>query len=125
MMLCEQEYTMPFNEENQFLYTGRTQFELAVDFYMCSHSNVFVPINSGTFYTAVAGERIRQGLTHMLVPSLQHSSESSVPVLTLGASQVVAHKTHPAYSCFCEKGMNKRPTRQLEKALEPSSETSG
>jgi hypothetical protein len=115
---------MPFNEENQILYTGRTQFELAVDFYMCSHSEVFVAINSGTFFTAVAGERIRQGLTHMLVPSLQRSKESAEPVLNLGASQLVAHKTHPAYSCFCEKGMSQRPARQLEKALEPSSKTS-
>lgn len=122
--VISKEYTMPFNEENQILYTGRTQFELAVDFYMCSHSEVFVAISSGTFFTAVAGERIRQGLTHMLVPSLQRSKESTEPVLNLGASQLVVHKTHPAYSCFCEKGMSQRPARQLEKALEPSSKTS-
>ncbi|KAG0621972.1 hypothetical protein M758_3G062900 [Ceratodon purpureus] len=122
--VISKEYTMPFNEENQFLYTGKTQFELAVDFYVCSHSEVFVGINSDTFYVAVAGERIRQGLTHVLVPKLQHSKESSEPILTLGASQLVTHKTHPAYSCFCKKGMNKKPTRELEKSLEPSSETS-
>lgn len=107
------EYSMPFNEESQFLYSGRTQLELAIDFYICSHSDVLVPIHSNTFYTAVAGERIKLGLPHILVPSLvTRPKQATETTLLLGVSQMVAAKTHPAYSCLCEHGMSERLAKE-------------
>ncbi|XP_024382683.1 protein MANNAN SYNTHESIS-RELATED 1 isoform X2 [Physcomitrium patens] len=119
-IVITKEYSMPFNEENQFLYSGMTQFELAIDFYICSHSDVLVPIHSSTFYTALAGERIKQGFTHMLVPRLLRIAREAPEAtsLTLGVPRIVTKRLHPAYSCLCEQGMSKAL------ALVPSSPTS-
>ncbi|KAH9329866.1 hypothetical protein KI387_001974, partial [Taxus chinensis] len=65
------EYSMPFNEERQILYTGKTQFEKALDFYICSESDIFIPSIPGMFYSIVAGERISLGKTQMFVPNLK------------------------------------------------------
>lgn len=115
--LFQQEYSMPFNEENQFLFSGKTQFELAVDFYVCSRSDVFIPVNPRAFFLAVSGERISSGLTHILVPTFKRQSSSSEPVLTLGVSEIITRQEHPVFSCFC-KGSRKANTRS--KLLESS-----
>ncbi|KAL4203031.1 hypothetical protein AMTRI_Chr02g224180 [Amborella trichopoda] len=91
------EYSMPFNEEKQILYSGNTQFERALDFYICSRSDVFVPASSGMFYTHVAGERILLGNTHILVPFRRCSSlTKDCPM-----SRYVTRREHFVYKCAC------------------------
>jgi hypothetical protein len=111
------EYSMPFNEENQYLYSGDSQFEMAVDFYVCSHSDVFVSSAPGMFYTAVAAERIVAGHTQILAPTVKHRLSSRDWVLSLGISPFVTRREHPVYSCFCEKGTD---VKSLSQGLESS-----
>lgn len=94
------EYSMPFNEERQILYSGKTQFEKALDFYICSQSDIFVPAIPGMFYSTVAGERIALGKTQILVPNIKHDSTSNIRLVE-SLSRYVTKKDHPAYSCFC------------------------
>ncbi|KAF3789993.1 Uncharacterized protein EJ110_NYTH17427 [Nymphaea thermarum] len=91
------EYSMPFNEEKQVLYSGRTQFEKALDYYICSRSDLFVPTVSNMFYSNVAGERIRLQNTNMLVPSLQCRSTN----FSTCTSRYVTQKDHFVYKCLC------------------------
>ncbi|XP_057852344.1 protein MANNAN SYNTHESIS-RELATED 1 isoform X1 [Cryptomeria japonica] len=94
------EYSMPFNEERQILYTGKTQFEKALDFYICSQSDIFIPVIPGMFYSVVAGERIALGKTQILVPNLKHNSASKLK-LADSLSRYMTKKDHSVYSCFC------------------------
>ncbi|CAN6466996.1 unnamed protein product [Victoria cruziana] len=91
------EYSMPFNEEKQVLYSGSTQFEKALDYYICSRSDLFVPTVSNMFYSNVAGERIRLQNTHILVPSLQCRSTN----FSACFSRYVTDKDHFVYKCLC------------------------
>lgn len=94
------EYSMPFNEEKQILYSGNTQFEKAIDFYVCRHSDVFVPAISGLSYVSIAGGRIALGKTQILVPTL---GEDRLKLKVSAAlSKFVTKKDHTAYSCFCK-----------------------
>nr|ABR18129.1 unknown [Picea sitchensis] len=94
------EYSMPFNEERQILYSGKTQFEKALDFYICSQSDIFVPAISGMFYSTVAGQRISLGKTQILVPSSKHDTTSKIRLVD-SLSRYVTKKDHSVYSCFC------------------------
>eukprot|EP00249_Psilotum_nudum_P007656 c20723_g1_i1 orf=837-2180(+) len=94
------EYSMPFNEEQQMFYSGNTQFEKAIDFYICTHSDVFVPAISGMFYLNIAGERIATGMTQILVPAVEDSPYNLQ--LSEAISRYVTKKDHPVYSCFCQ-----------------------
>lgn len=115
---------MPFNEENQFLFTGKSQLELAVDFYVCARSDVFIPLISWAFYAAVAGERIKFGLTHMLKPAVKQSDTTHTGFdITLTPSQVVNRGNHPDYSCFCKRAQGLEPGLQQSEE-ESSSEIS-
>ncbi|BBN01514.1 hypothetical protein MPTK1_2g08010 [Marchantia polymorpha subsp. ruderalis] len=96
------EYSMPFNEENQYLFSGKTQFEQAVDFYICSWSDVFVPTVPGVFYAHVSGERITEGLNHILVPALKNKPGSTKLQVSGAISPYVEKKSHPVYTCYCE-----------------------
>ncbi|KAL3696534.1 hypothetical protein R1sor_010610 [Riccia sorocarpa] len=96
------EYSMPFNEENQYLFSGKTQFERAIDFYVCSKADVFVPTVPGVFYAHVSGERISEGLDHIIVPSIKYKPGSRGVQISGGISPYVGKKSHPVYSCFCE-----------------------
>eukprot|EP00249_Psilotum_nudum_P007657 c20723_g2_i1 orf=832-2181(+) len=95
------EYSMPFNEEKQIFYSGNTQFEKAIDFYICTHSDVFIPAISGMFYLSVAGERIATGKTQILVPTVKEDLSYHVQ-LSDAVSRYVTRKKHPVYSCFCQ-----------------------
>lgn len=101
-ILMSQEYSMPFNEENQYLFSGKTQFEQAVDFYICSWSDVFVPTVPGVFYAHVSGERITEGLNHILVPALKNKPGSTKLQVSGAISPYVEKKSHPVYTCYCE-----------------------
>ncbi|MCO5583060.1 hypothetical protein L7F22_036967 [Adiantum nelumboides] len=94
------EYSMPFNEEKQILYSGNTQFEKAIDFYVCTHSDVFVPAISGLSYVSIAGKRIALGKTQIYVPML--SEDASKLKVSAALSKFVTKKDHTAYSCFCK-----------------------
>lgn len=67
-----------------------------IDFYVCSHSDVFVPAFSRPFYASVVGERIALGKTQILDPSEATSSNVRDYI-----SSYVTRKNHWAYSCFC------------------------
>lgn len=95
------EYSMPFNEEKQIIYSGNTQFEKAIDFYICTHSDVFVPAISGIFYVSVAGERISGGKTQIFVPMAKEDLPSHLQV-SGALSRFVTKKDHDVYSCFCK-----------------------
>lgn len=118
---------MPFNEENQFLFTGKSQLELAVDFYVCARSDVFIPLITGTFYAAVAGERIKFGLTHMLEPAVKQSTTTPTGYdITLTPSQVATQGNHPVYTCFCKGGQGLEPDlQQLEQEASSEISTTG
>ncbi|KAL2643285.1 hypothetical protein R1flu_010872 [Riccia fluitans] len=99
------EYNMPFNEENQYLFSGKTQFEQAIDFYVCSRADVFVPTVPGVFYAHVSGVRISEGFDHILVPSIKRKSGSTELQISGAVSPYVDKKTHPVYNCFCESSL--------------------
>ena len=97
-----QEYSMPFNEERQVLYSGNTQFEKAVDFYVCTQSDVFVPALSGISYASISGARIAIGKTQILIPTTtaREFSSSKIPI-SKALSRFVTKKDHAVYSCHC------------------------
>ncbi|CAM6090364.1 unnamed protein product [Calypogeia fissa] len=100
------EYSMPFNEENQYLMSGKTQFEQAVDFYICSRSDVFVPTVPGLFYAHVAGQRISAGLNHIIVPTVVTLLDSDKPQFMGAISPYVEKRNHQAYRCYCEPSLS-------------------
>ncbi|KAG6513056.1 hypothetical protein ZIOFF_023363 [Zingiber officinale] len=89
---------IPAEKKGQFLQPGAAELQRALDFQICSKSDVFVPAISGLFYGNVAGKRIASGRTQILVPS---KVSSSSPVATDFISTYVSKKNHLAYSCFC------------------------
>lgn len=60
---------MPAEKKAKFLSSESSEFEKAIDFYICSESDVFVPSISGLFYTNVVGKRIASGKSQILVPA--------------------------------------------------------
>ncbi|XP_051147926.1 protein MANNAN SYNTHESIS-RELATED 1 isoform X3 [Andrographis paniculata] len=74
--------------------------EKAIDFYMCSESDVYVPAISGLFYANVAGRRIASGRTRILVPPANIHIPAPAPADEF-LSPYVSKKNHIAYSCFC------------------------
>ncbi|CAM8903969.1 unnamed protein product [Rhodiola kirilowii] len=89
---------MPADKKLKFLNENSVEFQEAIDFYICSESDVFVPAISGLFYANVAGKRIAAGKTQILVPSI-------IPGKSAPADEFLSHyitkKNHFAYSCFC------------------------
>ncbi|KAK6915163.1 GDP-fucose protein O-fucosyltransferase [Dillenia turbinata] len=92
------ESIMPVDKKGKFLGSDAVEFEEAIDFNICSQSDVFVPAISGLFYANVAGKRIASGRTEILVPA--QISGSSAPASKF-LSTYVTRKNHFAYSCFC------------------------
>ncbi|XP_057859978.1 protein MANNAN SYNTHESIS-RELATED 1 [Cryptomeria japonica] len=92
------ETSMPSDEKMKLFHSGKTEFERALDFYICSQSDVFVPAISGMFYANVAGQRIAAGRTQILVPTTR---QSSTDMLSDSISRYIIDKNHIAYSCFC------------------------
>ncbi|KAK6911123.1 GDP-fucose protein O-fucosyltransferase [Dillenia turbinata] len=92
------ESIMPVDKKGKFLGADAVEFEEAIDFNICSQSDVFVPAISGLFYANVAGKRIASGRSEILVPA--QISGSSVPASKF-LSTYVTRKNHFAYSCFC------------------------
>ncbi|CAA0821190.1 O-fucosyltransferase family protein [Striga hermonthica] len=89
---------MPMEKKDKFLNSDTSEFEKVIDYYICSESDVYVPAISGLFYANVAGRRIANGRTHILVPE-------NVPTSSADPKDFVSHyvtkKNHFAYSCFC------------------------
>lgn len=92
------ENIVPSDEKEQFFRSGNTEFERALDLYICSHSDVFVPAISGMFYANVVGQRIAAGRTQILVPT---TKQNSVAMLSDSVSRYIIDKNHLAYSCLC------------------------
>ncbi|KAL4182301.1 hypothetical protein AMTRI_Chr12g275300 [Amborella trichopoda] len=91
------ENIIPAEKKDKFLKSGSPGLERALDFHICSRSDVFVPAISGLFYANVAGQRIPYGKTQILVPNGSSTSTSATDYL----SAFVSQKSHLAYSCFC------------------------
>lgn len=90
---------MPAEKKPKFLRSRNSEFEKAIDFYICSESDVFIPSVYGLFYANVVGKRIASGKTQILIPALA-TSVSSAPVSEY-VSRYITAKGHFAYSCFC------------------------
>lgn len=93
-----QDDLIPAEKKGHFLQSGGAELQRALDFQICSKSDVFVPAISGLFYGNVAGKRITLGRTQILVPSQVPSSSSTSSNFF---SPYVSKKNHVAYSCFC------------------------
>ncbi|KAI4335338.1 hypothetical protein L6164_013992 [Bauhinia variegata] len=93
------ENVMPSAKKGKFLNSESSEFEKAIDFYICSQSDVFVPSAPGLWYENVAGVRIGSGKTQILVPDETESASASPSDYI---SPYVSQKNHFAYSCFCE-----------------------
>lgn len=109
---------MPFNEENQYLLSGKTQFEQAVDFYICARSDVFVPTVPGVFYAHVAGQRISAGLNHIIVPTYSTIPGSDESQFVGAGSPYVEKKNHNVYLCFCEPALTSQDSKSEGAAVE-------
>ncbi|PKA51376.1 Uncharacterized protein AXF42_Ash002741 [Apostasia shenzhenica] len=83
---------IPADKKGDYLKHGNTHLEQALDLYICSQSNAFVPAISGLFYGVVAGKRIASGRSQILDPS------SPPPDFI---SSYFSRKSHLAYSCHC------------------------
>ncbi|CAN6458905.1 unnamed protein product [Victoria cruziana] len=90
------ESVIPTEEKDEFLNLENSELEKAIDFYICTHSDIFVPAIPGLFYANVAGQRIASGRTQILVPSRKPTSAASDFL-----SHYVSDKSHLAYSCLC------------------------
>ncbi|KAK9097449.1 hypothetical protein Sjap_022946 [Stephania japonica] len=91
------EAIIPTEKKLKFFNSRSTELEKALDIYVCSLSDVFVPAISGVFYVNVAGKRIALGKTQILVPDQTSSSASMTDFI----SPYISKKDHFAYSCFC------------------------
>lgn len=89
---------IPADKKDEFLRSESSELERALDFHICSHSDVFVPAISGLFYGNVAGKRIAFGRTQILVPSQVPGSSTRASDFI---SAYVTKKNHLAYSCYC------------------------
>ncbi|KAJ0965603.1 hypothetical protein J5N97_026741 [Dioscorea zingiberensis] len=89
---------LPPNEKGKYLRSDNVELEKAIDFEVCSQSDVFIPAIPGMFYGSVTGQRIASGRTLILVPAY-------IPNLSAPASNFispyVSEKSHLAYSCYC------------------------
>ncbi|KAF8392834.1 hypothetical protein HHK36_021073 [Tetracentron sinense] len=94
----QQEGILPGDKKAKFLNSGSNEFEKAIDFYICSQSDVFVPAISGLFYANVAGKRVASGRSQILVPAQIDGPSASASNFI---SPYVSKKNHMAYSCFC------------------------
>ncbi|KAL5098209.1 hypothetical protein RYX36_002536 [Vicia faba] len=92
------ENIMSATEKEKFLSSEGIEIEKAIDFFVCSQSDIFVPSVSGLFYEAVAGMRIVSGKNQTIVPSEIVSSSAS---LSDYMSPYVTKKNHFAYKCYC------------------------
>lgn len=93
-----QDDIMPPSKKGEFLLSGNVGLEKALDLYVCSQSDVFVPAISGMFYGSVAGKRIASGRSQILVPAQISGSSASASDFI---SSYVTMKNHLAYSCYC------------------------
>ncbi|OVA07518.1 GDP-fucose protein O-fucosyltransferase [Macleaya cordata] len=91
------ESIMPAEKKDKFLNSESSEFAKALDFYICSQSDVFVPAISGLFYANVAGKRIASGKTQILVPDQLATTAPASNFLSF----YVSKKNHFVYSCFC------------------------
>lgn len=89
---------IPADMKGNFLKSGSAELRRALDFHICTHSDVFVPAISGLFYGNVAGKRIASGRTQILVPAQIPGSAASASDFI---SPYVSRKNHLAYSCYC------------------------
>ncbi|PNY06208.1 DUF246 domain-containing protein at1g04910-like protein [Trifolium pratense] len=85
-------------KKEKLLSSESSEFEKAVDFYICSQSDIFVPSITNLFYENVAGMRIVSGRNQILVPSEIASPSASASEFM---SPYVTKKNHFAYKCFC------------------------
>ncbi|XP_058766917.1 protein MANNAN SYNTHESIS-RELATED-like [Vicia villosa] len=93
------ENVMSATEKEKFLSSESIEVEKAIDFYVCSQSDIFVPsIPGGLFYETVAGMRIVSGKNQIIVPSEIVSSSASAYEYM---SPYVTKKNHFAYKCYC------------------------
>ncbi|AES65358.1 protein MANNAN SYNTHESIS-RELATED [Medicago truncatula] len=92
------ENIMSATKKEKFLSSESIELEKAIDFYICSESDVFVPSVPGPFYENVAGMRIVSGKDQVIVPSEIVSPEASA---SEHMSPYVTKKNHIAYKCFC------------------------
>ncbi|KAI4344482.1 hypothetical protein L6164_011703 [Bauhinia variegata] len=97
--LRTEESVMPPAKKGKFLNSESSEIEKAIDFYICSHSDVIVASVPGLWYDNVFGVRIGFGKTQILVPD-EIKSTSASPFDYI--SPYVSQRTHFAYSCFCE-----------------------
>ena len=89
------------SDEQQSVF-GSIFIEQAVDFYICTKADVFVPAVSGISYMNIVGHRIAIGMTQVLVPVVNEDLSSKLKVSQV-LSKFVKKKTHNAYTCFCKK----------------------
>ncbi|MQM05983.1 hypothetical protein Taro_038804 [Colocasia esculenta] len=88
---------IPSDEKGKFLRSGGAELVQALDFFICSQSDVFVPAISGLFYENVAGRRIASSRTQIFVPHQVLGASS----LSDFNSTYVSKRSHMAYSCYC------------------------
>ncbi|CAL0308606.1 unnamed protein product [Lupinus luteus] len=93
------ESIIPADKKKKLQVSEDSELEKVIDFYISSESDVFVPAISGLLYANVAGKRIGNGKTQILVPAdiIQDSSASASNFL----SPYISKKNHFAYSCYC------------------------
>ncbi|OIW16978.1 hypothetical protein TanjilG_32845 [Lupinus angustifolius] len=93
------ESIIPADKKKKLQDSEDSELEKVIDFYISSESDVFVPAISGLLYANVAGKRIGNGKTQILVPAdiIQDSSASASNFL----SSYISKKNHFAYSCYC------------------------
>ncbi|XP_020083157.1 uncharacterized protein LOC109706623 [Ananas comosus] len=89
---------IPAEKKGEFLKSGSAELEKALDFHVCSESDMFIPAISGLFYGNVAGRRIASGRTQILVPSQVFGSSALASDFL---STYISKKNHVAYSCYC------------------------
>ncbi|MQL78794.1 hypothetical protein Taro_011217 [Colocasia esculenta] len=93
---------IPAEKKGKFLGSGSAELEKALDFSICSQSDVFVPAISGLFYGNVVGKRVPSGRTQILVP---HQASTAAAAAASSPSELissyVARRRHMAYSCYC------------------------
>ncbi|MCL7047540.1 hypothetical protein MKW94_019916 [Papaver nudicaule] len=91
---------IPAEKKTKFLTSESLELEKAIDFHICSESDVFVPSISGLFYANVAGKRIASGKTQILVPTERDTSSPTTNFI----SSYISKKDHFVHSCYCEVG---------------------
>ncbi|KAE9584488.1 putative GDP-fucose protein O-fucosyltransferase [Lupinus albus] len=92
------EAIIPADKKTKLEDSKDSELEKVIDFYISSESDVFVPAISGLLYANVAGRRIGNGKTQILVPADIQDSSASVSNFL---SPYISKKNHFAYSCYC------------------------